>query len=100
MGTKNNPGKFDCYESAEADEPMFVLLGRDPAAAGAVRSWARDHETMIQAGLKPAEDMHKVWDVRECADAMEAFCIAREQHQRSEQAPFSEPLSDVLNLDT
>ena len=29
MGTKNNPGKFDCYEHAKPDEPMFVLLGRD-----------------------------------------------------------------------
>ncbi|HAW11807.1 MAG TPA: aspartate decarboxylase, partial [Chloroflexi bacterium] len=31
MGTKNNPGKFDCYDDAHPDEPMFVLLGRDPA---------------------------------------------------------------------
>jgi hypothetical protein len=39
MATKNNPGKFDCYERAEPDEPMFILLARDPAAAHAIREW-------------------------------------------------------------
>jgi hypothetical protein len=28
MGTKNVPGKFDCYANALPDEPTFVLLGR------------------------------------------------------------------------
>ena len=44
MGTKNRPGKFDCYTAAEPDEPMFVLLGRDPLAGALVRLWcvARD----------------------------------------------------------
>ena len=37
MGTKNNPGVFDCYANAEPDEPMFVLLGRDKDAATLVR---------------------------------------------------------------
>ena len=32
MGTKNNPGQFDCYRNAEPDEPMFVLLARDERA--------------------------------------------------------------------
>jgi hypothetical protein len=44
MGTKNNPGKFDCYDDAHPDEPMFVLLGRDPAAGSLVRLWARRRE--------------------------------------------------------
>lgn len=29
MGTKNQPGSFDCYANAKGDEPLFVLLGRD-----------------------------------------------------------------------
>ncbi len=37
--TKNKPGKFDCYAKAEPDEPMFILLGRDPAAATTIRHW-------------------------------------------------------------
>lgn len=34
MGTKNNPGAFDCYANAEPDEPMFVLLARDLLVSG------------------------------------------------------------------
>ena len=41
MGTKSEPGNFDCYANAEDDEPMFVLLGRDPDAPEAVRGWIR-----------------------------------------------------------
>lgn len=40
MGTKNNPGKFDCYENAKPDEPMFVLLARDDLAPHLTRLWA------------------------------------------------------------
>ena len=40
MGTKNNPGEFDCYENAEPDEPIFVLSARDPSAPLIVRQWA------------------------------------------------------------
>ncbi len=77
MGTKSNPGQFDCYENAEPDEPMFILLGRDPHAPAAVRRWADDRELMIRAGLKPADDMRMVWEARACAEAMEDFHIVR-----------------------
>ena len=40
MATKNNPGKFDCYDKAEPDEPMFVLLARDRHAVALVWLWA------------------------------------------------------------
>lgn len=40
MGTKNNPGDFDCYANAEPDEPMFVLLARDESAPWLVEAWA------------------------------------------------------------
>ena len=45
MGTKLEPGKFDCYANALPDEPMFVLLGRDALAPSLVNIWA-----MIRAG--------------------------------------------------
>lgn len=41
MATKNNPGKFDCYDNAHPDEPMFVLLGRDPLAPFLVDLWIK-----------------------------------------------------------
>jgi hypothetical protein len=84
MGTKNNPCKFDCYANADPDEPMFVLLGRDPHAHAAVRKWAQDREAMIRAELKPESDMRMVWEAIECADAMERFCIEREKRRRAE----------------
>jgi hypothetical protein len=34
MGTKNNPGSYDGHKAAESDEPMFVLLARDPLGLG------------------------------------------------------------------
>lgn len=63
MGTKNNPGDFDCYENAHPDEPMFILLGRDPFAPDLVAAWADLREA---AG----DDPEKVREARECAAAM------------------------------
>jgi hypothetical protein len=40
MGSKNNPGTFDCYTNAAPDEPMFVLLARDKHAPCLVWLWA------------------------------------------------------------
>lgn len=70
MGTKNKPGDFDCYANAAPDEPMFVLLGRDPMAPFLVRVWADARE-------KSGEDSRKVKEARDCADAMEEYAIAR-----------------------
>lgn len=39
MGTKLNPGKFDCYAAAKDDEPMFILLARDELAPSLVEMW-------------------------------------------------------------
>mgnify|MGYP001565718406 CR=1 FL=1 len=39
MGTKNNPGVFDCYQSADPDEPMFTLRGKDCSAFMLVFLW-------------------------------------------------------------
>lgn len=66
MGTKLNPGKFDCYENAAPDEPMFVLLARDPMAPVLVRLWAdlRQHN---------AGNPSKVAEARECAMSMERW---------------------------
>ena len=66
MGTKNDPGDYDCYANAAPDEPMFVLLGRDGDAPLLVRLWA---ELRMRAG----EDPHKVEEALACADAMEQW---------------------------
>ena len=77
MGTKRNPGKFDCYANAEPDEPMFILLGRDADAAKAVREWAGARVRRINAGEKPESDRAMVGEAFACADAMDAYRLKR-----------------------
>lgn len=62
MGTKNNPGKFDCYAAAQPDEPMFVLLARDRHMPALVWIWASLREL-------DGEDPEKVTEARDCAQA-------------------------------
>jgi hypothetical protein len=63
MGTKNNPGAFDCYANAHPDEPMFVLLGRDKRAPTVVWLWATLREL-------DGEDAAKVAEARQCVTSM------------------------------
>lgn len=69
MGTKNNPGQFDCYTAAHPDEPMFVLLGRDHSAPSLVEAWANTRE---QRGVDP----NKIAEARGCANMMRAWLIS------------------------
>lgn len=68
MANKTHPGMFRCYEAALPDEPMFVLLGRDPAAPATIEFWANernrlgkttddDDNARIGAALREAEEM-------------------------------------------
>ena len=75
MGTKNNPGKWDCYSAAHPDEPMFVLLGRDPSACVLVALWADIREAM-------GEDPAKVQEARECASALARWAIAQGKQEK------------------
>jgi hypothetical protein len=63
MASKNNPGAYDCYQNAEPDEPLFVLLGRDKHAPALVWLWAVLREL-------DGEDPAKVAEARECVDDM------------------------------
>jgi hypothetical protein len=70
MGTKSNPGQFDCYHNALPNEPMFVLLARDVAAPQTVLQWADTRERAIERREKPESDQTIVAEARECAAAM------------------------------
>lgn len=75
MGTKNNPGSYDCYSNAEPDEPMFVLLARDPVAPLLVRWWAElRHDIAIE----------KLSEAIDCADAMNEW---RRKHRPEKRPP-------------
>lgn len=67
MGTKNNPGIFDCYQIALPDEPMFVLLARDPQFYERVMDWANQRGRMINCGDRPQEDSPIVSEAVRCA---------------------------------
>jgi hypothetical protein len=64
MSTKAQPGDYSCYDKAEPDEEIFVLLGRDRHAAALVRLWAEMRE-------REGEDPIVVEEARECADRLE-----------------------------
>jgi hypothetical protein len=81
MGTKNADRIEEILANAEPDEPMFILLGRDPHGHAAVRKWADDRQAMIEAGYKPDSDMAMVREARDCADAMEEFAIERQRRR-------------------
>lgn len=76
MGTKNKPGVFDCYDAAEDDEPMFVLLARDASAPNIVEEWARcrfrklAHETESVGDESLTRGLRKIAEALYCAQAM------------------------------
>jgi hypothetical protein len=72
MGTKNNPGRFDCYANAEPDEPMFILLGRDKHAPLLVKLWANLRQL-------DDEDPAKIIEAIQCATAMVKFRVERQR---------------------
>lgn len=79
MGTKAQPGAFDCYAAAAEDEPMFVLLARDADAPHHVRRWAKRRLKRLvreQALGKPvdvARTVSKVAEALACATTMEVW---------------------------
>lgn len=72
MGTKNNPGVYDCYENAAPDEPMFILLGRDPTAPLVVTFWRALKMEMVKSGHSKSSH-EKLEEARTCSMAMEAY---------------------------
>ncbi len=83
MGTKNNPGTYDCYANAEPDEPMFVLLGRDKDAPDLVESWAAQREVDGESPDKLAEARALAREMREWRakrSALEFTCPNCESH--------------------
>ena len=70
MGTKANPSDFDCYANALPDEPMFILLGRDPSAPDLVNDWADTRESEIKNGKRPQSDTAMVDEARRVATEM------------------------------
>lgn len=63
MGTKSNPGEFDCYTKAGDDEPIFTLRAKDENAPYTILTWII---CATIAGVDPA----KIAEARACRKAM------------------------------
>lgn len=72
MGTKNNPGKYDCLAAAEPDEPTFTLLGRDSTASWVILFWRGLKLKMRQQGKSGISD-EKLEEASTCAAEMQKW---------------------------
>ena len=73
MSTKTNPGAYDFYSRALPDEPMFVLLARDPFAPYLVEMWAAQREHEIREQKRPRTDAAMVTEARAESVAMRTW---------------------------
>lgn len=99
MGSKNKPGKFDCYANAHPDEPMFVILGRDPTAYLLVTFWIKLKLKMKGRGTSRISDA-KIQEALSCAAALERW--AKEQGKDTEDAleAMKETLREIHERET
>lgn len=85
MGTKEEPGEYDCYAKLAPDEPHFTLRAKDPAAPYLVRMWSesrRGDRSMVMGlasamlsdpdvlALVSSDGYEKLREAFFCADAM------------------------------
>lgn len=76
MATKDQELRGEGYlMKAEPDEPLFVLLGRDPLSPELVRQWA---------ALAYDQPMQKRQEAAALADAMDEYRIARRARERED----------------
>jgi hypothetical protein len=88
MGTKNNPGPYDCYGKADPDEPLFTLRAKDPIAPFLVELWVAtrrgqwektldilSHASMSEAVLSrvSTDDYDKLSEAQNTAEAMRVW---------------------------
>lgn len=83
MATKTNPGKFDCYTKAAPNEPMFILLARDPTAPQLVGLWAETYLRKKQRlGTCDSSVEEKFEEAMACAKSMRDWLRATERDER------------------
>lgn len=87
MGTRLNPGRFDCAAAALDDEPTFTLLARDPLAGFLVSIWSSIRNGDFEAAeakfntlcirhlrtYRADPDVEKASEAMDCAMAMFAW---------------------------
>lgn len=86
MGTKANPGPFDCYAKLEPNEPYFLIMGRDPMGQQLVEMWCSGAELWLSSkygspgndnltfGAWMSRERAKISEARAVAEAMATYC--------------------------
>ncbi len=80
MGTRNKPGKWDCYSKLEPDEPHFVIMGRDPSASLLISLWAMLREQSISC-VDTSNEGEKIEEARECSRDCLKYAIGLGKHE-------------------
>jgi hypothetical protein len=93
MGTKNNPGPYDCYAKADGDEPIFTLRAKDPSAPYLTMIWEASrrgdiaavsnlamammmNKDVIRLFAAPGESCDKFKEAIDCAQSMREWRTA------------------------
>ena len=95
MGTKNNPGQFDCYGAAAPDEPIFILRATDISAPSLVVLWAlRYKQRKIDEhhwyGPEYNRHQEKYQEAINVANAMKEFEKKISAEYQTAEAPLTE----------
>jgi hypothetical protein len=109
MGSKLKPGDYDAYNMALPDEPMFVLIARDPSAPNMLRIWSDTRRKLVHARAEAgdiddaafAEGLRKCSEADACADDMVIWRKVNEGRWRegSDLRPrLGDPSADELHL--
>lgn len=101
MGTKEKPGEFNCYAKALPDEPLFILLARDPIAPSVVEHWADRRARQIKHGTAEKDDLIKVKEADMIAQDMRDWRATANEKWKAPQAipPFLPVSGDALTGD-
>jgi hypothetical protein len=79
METKANPNPNGCLARALPDEPMFILLGRDPSAPAAIRGWVDERSKLEN------QDSSQLAAALNDASEFEAWRIAHDGEWRNRE---------------
>ena len=75
-----------CFNHARADERIFILLARDPAAPVVIRAWVTER---LRLGKNRLDDAQIV-EALECASLMEVERAEVESSRRQEKMRWAE----------
>lgn len=89
MSNKQEEFRRGCFAKALPDEPMFVLLARDPSAPELVEEWATKRMFAIADGERPKSDEAAAEEAMRCAHAMRVWRAQADGEWRRQVLPAS-----------